>query len=53
MNQIQSGEIEVRTDDTYDELEELMDSSDFLDLLEMKSGNAKFDDYQVLINLVQ
>ncbi len=53
MNQIQSGEIEVRTDETYDELEELMDSSDFLDLLEMKSGNAKFDDYQVLINLVR
>lgn len=58
MNQIKEGEIEVRTDLTSDELEELinqnaMDPSEFMDLLEMKGGNAKYDDYQVLINLVR
>lgn len=58
MNQIKEGEIEVRTELTHEELEELinqnaMDPSEFMDLLEMKSGNAKYDDYQVLINLVR
>jgi hypothetical protein len=58
MNQIKEGEIEVRTELTHEELEELinqnaMDSSEFMDLLEMKRGNAKYDDYQVLINLVR
>lgn len=58
MQQIKEGEIEVRTELTHEELEELinenaMDPSEFMDLLEMKRGNAKYDDYQVLINLVQ
>lgn len=58
MNQIKEGEIEVRTELTHEELEELinqnaMDPSEFMDLLEMKRGNAKYDDYQVLINLVR
>lgn len=58
MNQIKAGEIEVRTELTHEELEELisenaMDPSEFMDLLEMKRGNAKYDDYQVLINLVR
>lgn len=58
MEQIRKGEIEVRTEATYDELEEIahetiMDSNEFIDLLEMKRGDAKYDDYQVLINRVQ
>ncbi|WP_052594829.1 hypothetical protein [Aureispira sp. CCB-QB1] len=58
MKQIAAGEIEVRTELTHEELEELisqnaMDPSEFMDLLEMKGGNAKYDDYQVLINLVR
>ncbi|BDS13895.1 PD-(D/E)XK nuclease family protein [Aureispira anguillae] len=58
MQQIKNGEIEVRTETTVDELEELMqertmDSAEFLDLLEMKKGRAKYDDYQVLINMVR
>ncbi|MCH2021413.1 MAG: PD-(D/E)XK nuclease family protein [Saprospiraceae bacterium] len=58
MDQISLGKVEVRTEDTHEELEELireefLDSDDFWDLLEMKSGNAKFDDYQVLINLTR
>jgi len=58
MHQIKEGEIEVRTELTHEDLEELinqnaMDPSEFMDLLEMKRGNAKYDDYQVLINLVR
>lgn len=58
MNQIKEGEIEVRTELTHEKLEEIisqnaMDPSEFMDLLEMKSGNARYDDYRVLINLVQ
>lgn len=58
MNQIKEGEIEVRTELTHEELEALinenaMDPSEFMDLLEMKRGNAKYDDYQVLINLMR
>lgn len=58
MDQIKEGAIEVRTELTEEELEVLidestMDPSEFMDLLSMKRGNAKFDDYQVLINLVR
>jgi len=58
MNQIKEGEIEVRTALTEEELDTLiqentMDPSEFMDLLSMKRGNAKFDDYQVLISLVR
>lgn len=58
MNQIKAGEIEVRTKLTEEELDDLIsenivDTSEFMNLLSMKPGNAKYDDYQVLINLVR
>lgn len=57
MEQIKSGKIEVRTETTAEALDEMMEESmdmqHLLDLLEMKSGNARFDDYQVLINMAQ
>lgn len=55
MEQIRSGKIEVRTEETaeaIDEEEDEMDMETLLELLAMKKGNAPFDDYQVLINLI-
>ena len=57
MNQIKNRQIEIRTEDTAEELEEIMnetmDMQELLELLEMKKGNARFDNYQVLINMAR
>lgn len=58
MQQITAGHIEVRTKETMDDLEdeereEAMNTGQFMDLLEMKRDNARYDDYTVLINLVE
>lgn len=58
MQQIKAGHIEVRTKDTMEDLEdeeraEAMNTGQFMDLLEMKTDNARYDDYTVLINLVE
>ncbi len=56
MEQINSGQIEVRTEETIEELEQLteetMDMATAMELLEMKTGDARYDDYQVLIHRV-
>lgn len=54
MRQIQNGLIEVRTQDTFDELEALVEAEEeTLELLEMKREGAKFDDFKVLINRIK
>ena len=54
MRQIQDGLIEVRTQDTFDELEALVEAEEeTLELLEMKREGAKFDDFKVLINRIK
>lgn len=53
MEQIEAGKIEVRTEETYEELEEAMETGQFLDLLEMPKDNARYDDYRVLVGLVR
>lgn len=52
LEQLQNGKVEVRCEATQDDLEEIYGEA-LLDLLEMKSGNAPFDDYDVLIGLVK
>ena len=49
--QIQAGKIEVRTEQTLAELE-LAYMDEWQGLLEMRDGDAPFDDYRTLINLV-
>ncbi len=49
MDQIRQGLIEIRCDQTRHELEEAY-GSELLDLLEMKEGDAPFDDYRTLIS---
>ncbi len=49
--QLEKGNIEIRTQQTQLDLEELYEGQ-LMDLLEMRDGNAPFDDYGVLIGLV-
>ena len=49
--QIKNGKIEIRTGFTAKELEEIY-GDELLDVLEMKTDDAKFDDYRTLIGLV-
>jgi ATP-dependent helicase/nuclease subunit B len=49
--QIKDGKIEIRTEKTAKELEEIY-GHELLDVLEMKADDAKFDDYRTLIGLV-
>jgi hypothetical protein len=51
MGQILAGKIEIRTEKTAKELEEIY-GADLLDVLEMKAEDSKFDDYRTLIGLV-
>ena len=51
--QIQEGRVEIRCANTEQLLEEAYEEEDLFNLLEMKSGDAPFDDYRVLINLLQ
>jgi len=48
LEQLKKGQIEIRTKQTQLDLEELY-AGTLMDLLEMKDGNAPFDDYKVLI----
>ncbi|MEL6717327.1 MAG: PD-(D/E)XK nuclease family protein [Bacteroidota bacterium] len=54
--QIEKGLIEVRCEQTVGYLQEAFEAygleGESMDLLEMKSRNAPFDDYRVLINLI-
>ena len=50
--QLQNGQIEVRTEHTKKDLEDRY-GNDLLDLLEMKDGDAKFDDYRTLIDVIK
>ncbi|MEM1214330.1 MAG: PD-(D/E)XK nuclease family protein [Bacteroidota bacterium] len=50
--QLAKGQVEVRCAATADELEETF-GGELLDLLEMKQEDAYFDDYRVLIGLVE
>lgn len=52
MQQIKAGQIEIRCQQTEEELEETYGAA-LLDLLEMKSDDAPFDDYRTLINLIE
>ena len=49
--QITEGRIEIRTEKTTPELEEIY-GAELQDVLEMKKEDAKFDDYRTLIGLV-
>ncbi len=56
MKQLEGGLVEVRCRQTLREIEEFYaeeEGSDQFDLLEMKGEDAKYDDYRVLINLVE
>ncbi len=48
LEQLNKGQIEIRTKQTQLDLEELY-AGTLMDLLEMKDGDAPFDDYKVLI----
>ncbi len=52
LEQLNKGGIEIRTQQTQEDLEEMYEGQ-LMDLLEMKDGNAPFDDYGVLIGLVK
>lgn len=52
MEQIRSGKIEIRCEQTAEALDEFY-GAELLELLEMRSGNAYFDDYGTLINLIE
>jgi ATP-dependent helicase/nuclease subunit B len=51
INQIKAGTIEIRCAQTQGELDEEY-GADLLDMLEMKTEDAAYDDYRTLINLV-
>ena len=54
MGQLEKGLVEVRCRQTLSAIEEAYgeDGADLFDLLEMKGEDAKYDDYRVLINLI-
>ena len=52
-DQLKEGLIEVRTNSTLHDIEDrYAENENLMDILEMKSGDAPFDDYQTLINLI-
>ncbi|MCP4439572.1 MAG: PD-(D/E)XK nuclease family protein [Aureispira sp.] len=54
MEQLRKGKIEIRTEATCDELDnEEMSLEEITSLLSMRKENARFDNYQVLVNLLQ
>ena len=54
MRQLDTGAIEVRCQHTLPDLDlAYQDDPDLLHILEMKSEDARFDDYRTLINLIQ
>lgn len=52
LQQLERGQIEVRCERTYGDLEDHY-GADLLPLLEMKDKDAPFDDYRTLINLIE
>ena len=52
LQQLQAGQIEVRCERTYGDLEDHY-GEELLPLLEMKDKDAPFDDYRTLINLIE
>jgi len=48
LDQLKKGQIEIRTAQTQADLEELY-AGELMELLELKEGNAPFDDFRVLI----
>ena len=52
LQQLQNGNIEIRTKSTSNELEEIYEGQ-LMELLEMRNEDAPFDDYRTLINLIQ
>ncbi|MEL6658141.1 MAG: PD-(D/E)XK nuclease family protein [Bacteroidota bacterium] len=52
LQQLQSGEVEIRCEQTQLDLEDRYGEL-LLNVLEMKTGNAPFDDYDALIGLVE
>ena len=52
LKQIQNGFIEIRCEHTLHELEDQY-GAELLELLEMKTSDAPFDDYRTLINLIE
>ncbi len=51
-SQIEQGLVEVRCGATLEDLEDQYATEPMLDLLEMKAEDASFDEYRVLINLI-
>ena len=53
LEQIRNGKVEIRCEQTQQSLEEAYQKQPLMDMLEMKSQNAPFDDYRTLINLIE
>ena len=53
MQQLQQGKIEIRTASTLPDLESAYAEEEWMELLELPSQEAYFDDYRTLINLVE
>lgn len=53
MQQLGQGKVEVRCTETNEALQECYQDEPLLDLLEMRTKDAPFDDYRTLIGLVQ
>ena len=49
---VRAGKIEIRCEQTAEALDEYY-GAELMELLEMRTGNAYFDDYGTLINLVE
>lgn len=52
VRQIQAGQVEIRCQQTLPQLEEAYAQDAMLELLEMRTEDAWFDDYRTLINLI-
>jgi len=53
MEQVEKGQVEIRCSQTQLALEEAYSGEALLDILEMKTDDAPFDDYRALINLLK
>lgn len=53
IKQLSKGKIEIRTEENWQVLEEpTISMGELMSILEMKKENARYDDYKVLINLI-
>jgi len=52
LGQVKKGTVEIRCAHTESLLEEAYSEDNLFEILEMKAGDAPFDDYKVLINLI-